>query len=471
MKKPNVLVIMPDTFRGDSLSCAGHPAVKTPNLDRLASMGVRFDAAYTSSPVCMSARSNCISGLYCHNTGQWNNVGRFPAGTRTYMNVLQESGYHTAHIGKSHYYKHSCKRVDRAPHLDDEKEFVQSMGHDDVFEVTGPWATVGTDSIYTDHLKQKGLVDVFRDDYIKRRKATFLGATWPSPLPEEDHMDSFICHTVIDYLKRYDDEKPFAVFVGIGGPHDPWDPPQAWADKFKNADVPEPLPLSPREEWLGEAALKYREEISGKPIDEDTWKAIRRLYYAKIAHIDSLIGEMLDALEAKGELNNTIIVFWSDHGDRLCDRGRLHKGVFLDESARIPLMLRMPGNPGAGTVCNSVVSINDIFPTILGAAGVEGVSSFGESLVPATRDSDTVFHDAVFGEIDFSGTRTTMIRTERHKMVIDANAETLQLFDMQEDPNELVNLAGREDMSDVEGGLKGRIFKWRLQTETVQPRK
>ena len=120
MKKPNILVIMPDTVRGDSLACAGHPAAATPNLDRIAAMGVRFDRAYSSSPVCMPARSNCISGLYCHNTGQWTNAGQFPAGTRTYMSVLRENGYRTAHIGKSHFYPHSNKRVDNAPHLDDE---------------------------------------------------------------------------------------------------------------------------------------------------------------------------------------------------------------------------------------------------------------------------------------------------------------------------------------------------------------
>jgi len=474
MNNPNILVIMPDTFRGDSLACAGHPAVRTPNLDRLAAMGVRFDRAYSTSPVCMPARSNCISGLYCHNTGQWNNFGRFPVGTRTYMNVLQDNGYHTAHIGKSHFYTHSSRRVENPPHLDDHKPFLQDMGHDDVFEVTGPWATVGCDSILTDYWKEKGLLDVFRDDYVRRRQSGPAGgvftATWPSPLREEDHMDSFICRTARDYLKTYDGEKPFAVFVGIAGPHDPWDPPRAWAEQFEDAEVPDPLPPSGPEEWLGRAALKYHEAETGTPLDGETWKAVRRLYYAKIAHIDSLVGDLLDTLEAEGRLDNTVILFWSDHGDRLCDRGRAHKGVFYDESARIPLILRLPGNAGAGTVCDSLVSINDIFPTVLEAAGVEPVPCFGTSLVPATRDPGTVFHDAVFSEITNGTEHRTLIRTDRYKLLIDGNAETLQLFDMQEDPHELLNLANREDMRELERELKERIFQWRLQTETVQPR-
>lgn len=208
--------------------------------------------------------------------------------------------------------------------------------------------------------------------------------------------------------------------------------------------------------------------LMGKARDWDTWKAMRRLYYAKMAHIDSLIGEILKTLEKKGELDNTVIIFWSDHGDRLCDRGKYAKGVFYDESSRIPVLLRLPGNPGAGTVCNSIVSINDIFPTVLETAGIEGVDSFGKSLVKAAYDAGVVLHEAVFSEITNGSEYQTMIRTDRYKMLIDGNAETLQLFDMHADRSELLNLAGREDMAEVQQDLKNRLLKWRLQTETVQ---
>jgi arylsulfatase A-like enzyme len=197
---------------------------------------------------------------------------------------------------------------------------------------------------------------------------------------------------------------------------------------------------------------------------------MRRLYYAKMAHIDSLIGTILDTLEAKGELDNTVIIFWSDHGDRLCDRGKYAKGVFYDESARIPIILRLPGNPGAGAVCRSIVSINDLFPTILDAAGIEGVPCFGASLVPATRDPEKRFHEAVFGEIRHGADHHTMIRTDQYKMLINQKQETLQLFDMVNDPDELQNLAGREDMATTEAALKARILTWLMQTTTVQAR-
>jgi len=468
-KKPNILVLMPDTWRGDTLGCGGHPAVQTPNLDKLAAMGVRFEQAYTSSPVCMPARTNCMSGLYCHNTGQWHNYGRFPVEAPTYMQFLQANGYQTAHIGKSHFYSHAHKPGESF-HLDQEKPFLHQMGHADVLETTGPWGTTGCHSIMTDAWEQKGLYSTFLADYTKRAKAGPFTATWPSPLPEAYHMDSFVGRTAVDYLNALPPDKPFAAFVGFGGPHDPWDPPEPWADKFKDLDVPEPIVPTPPEPWLGDAARAYHENEMGEAKAVETWQAIRRLYYAKMAHIDSLIGDIFECLEVKGELDNTVIIFWSDHGDRLCDRGRYAKGVFYDESARIPIILRLPGNPGAGGVCRSIVSINDLFPTILEAAGIEGVSCFGRSLVSATQDSETVFHDAVFGEVRHGEDHHTMIRTDRYKMLINQQLETLQLFDMVDDPDELQNLAGREDMAATESELTARILVWLLQTATVQDR-
>ncbi len=468
LRKPNILILMPDTWRGDTLGCSGHPAVKTPNLDRLASMGVRFEKAYSSSPVCMPARSNCMSGWYCHNTGQWHNHGRFPLHAPTYMRHLQENGYRTAHIGKSHFYPHSNARVENPPHLDSEKGYIHAMGHDDVLETTGPLATVGCNSIMTDEWNEKGLTDVFRADYCERNKQGPFNAFWPSPLDEKDHMDSFVGRTAIDYFKNRDKSQPFAAFVGFPGPHDPWDPPAVWADMYADVAVPEPLPPSPPDSWLSEAARTYHNRLMDEPKDQDTWQAMRRLYYAKCSHVDSLIGDLLDTLEEQGELDNTVIVFWSDHGDRLCDRGKYAKGVFFDESARIPIILRLPGNPGAGGVCNSVVSINDIFPTILEAAGIEGVDSFGESLLPAIEDPDQPLHDAVFSEISGQSGLLTMLRNNRYKMIIKNDSTTLQLFDMVQDPNELANLAGRADMAAIEQELKRKIFQWRLKTDIPQ---
>jgi choline-sulfatase len=470
MPKPNILVLMPDTFRFDTLGCAGHPTAKTPNLDRIAGMGVRFERAYSSSPICMTARSNCLSGLYCHNTGQWSNYGHLPSGSRTYMSLLRDNGYRTVQVGKSHLYGHGTPRGSpKLFHLDTMKEFMGSLGFDDVLETTGPLATCNTDSIMTDDWAGKGILDLYREDYAKRARAGGdRGALWPSPMPEDDHMDAFIGRTAVDYLKGYDRDEPFAMFVGFGGPHSPWDPPKSWAEKYRDADVPDPIPEPEKPAWLVGAAAAYHDAIIPAAIERETSRTIQRLYYAKVAFVDHWIGKILEALERKDMLDDTAIVFWSDHGDRLCDRNGLSKSVFFDDSVRVPMLLRLPGNPGAGTVCCPVCSINDLFPTILEAAGIKPPACFGTSLVRCTADPQAALHDAVFSEIAAHGHRSTMIRTARHKMVVNARSEVLQLFDMQEDSPELVNLAGRPDMAGVEQELEQRILRWRLATETDQ---
>jgi arylsulfatase A-like enzyme len=448
---------MPDTFRYDTLSCAGHPTVKTPHLDRIAGMGVRFTQAYSSSPICMTARSNCLSGLYCHNTGQWSNYGHLPGGSQTYMSLLRDNGYRTAQVGKSHLYGHGTpKGSPKLFHLDTMKDFMASLGFDDVLETTGPLATCNTDSIMTDDWAKKGILDLYRDDYAKRGKAGGdRGALWPSPMPEDDHMDAFIGRTAVEYLENYDRDEPFALFVGFGGPHSPWDPPEAWAEKYKDAEVPDPIPAPEKPSWLGEAAAAYHDAIIPDGIDRETSRTIQRLYYAKVAFVDHWIGNILDALERRGVLDNTTIVFWSDHGDRLCDRNGLNKCVFFDDSVRVPMIVRLPGNPGAGTVCSRLCSINDLFPTILEAAGIEPQACFGTSLARCAEDPQAALHDAVFSEIATRGRRRTMIRTERHKMVVDDHSEVVQLFDMP-------------DMAPLEQELRQRILRWRLATETEQ---
>ena len=134
--KPHVLILMTDQQRADCLGCAGHPLLRTPNMDRIAAEGVRFANAVTPSPICMSARASFISGLYCHNHGIWANRGQLPADDETYFHHLQSAGYTTAHVGKSHLYDHSGSR-----HLRDDEGYLHARGIEYVHETTGPWAT------------------------------------------------------------------------------------------------------------------------------------------------------------------------------------------------------------------------------------------------------------------------------------------------------------------------------------------
>lgn len=466
MQQPNILVLMTDQQRADCLGSAGHPHVRTPSLDRLAREGVRFEQFHTTCPICMPARSSCLSGLYCHNHGQWTNQGQLADGTQTFMTALRDAGYRTCHIGKAHLHAHHGDRD-----LREMVPFMNALGFDDVLESTGPWASLNTESIMTEEWREKGILEIFRQDYRERqrlRAQEHREALWPSPMPEGETLDDFVGRTAVKYLADYDRDAPFCTFVGFGGPHEPWDPPASWADRYDSVPPEEPLPSAEKPEWLPARAAAYADAVGGRKFLEHEWQSIRRLYYAKISHIDSWIGRILETLEQRGLLRNTFILMWSDHGERLCDRGGLHKMVFYDESVRVPLILRRPDGWGAGSVASGLCETTDLRPTLLDAAGLDPSGCLGTSLLPAMSAPEAPIHDAVFSEIDHFGFRATMVRDDRHKMVVDRHANVLQLFDIQNDPRELVNLAGRDDAASTVHDLQARILRWRLETDVPQ---
>jgi len=459
-RRPHVLILMPDQLRADCLSSAGHPVVRTPNIDRIAAEGVRFANAYTTSPVCMPARSSVLSGLFCHNHGQWWNYGHLPPDADTYLRHLKRAGYHACHVGKSHLYPHGIG------HLNDMLGFMRALGWDDCLETTGPWATVTTESIMTDHWREVGCLELFREDYRKRAACRPDQATWPSPMPEGETLDDFIGRTAVDYVSGYDRDEPLCLFVGFGGPHEPWDPPASWADRYDPAQTEPAKPLDRPGHWVGTAAREYQMDFRRHPaLPAEKISAVRARYYAKISHIDDWIGRILDEFEARGMLEDTCIVFWSDHGEMLGDKERLYKSVFYDEAAKVPLIVRRPGAAGAGATADGLASLVDIFPTVLELAGCEAAEgAFGRSLVGALDDPSAPIHDAVFSEI----LQYTMVRDARYKFALNRAGETIMLYDMAEDPEERNNLAGKADARGIEARLRGRLLRWLLETATDQ---
>jgi len=462
--RPRILIIMPDQLRADAMSCAGHPIVRTPNIDRIAAEGVRFSNTYSTCPICMPVRSSVLSGVYSHNHGQWHNYGELAGDADTYLRHLKNVGYRTCQVGKSHLYEHG-----KWPHLNDRLDFMHALGWDDVLETTGPWATTNTDSIMTDHWKEVGCLDTFRDDYKKRGETHGPGgreATWPSPMPEDEHMDAFVGRTAVEYVEGREDDGPLCLFVGFGGPHEPWDPPAPWAAQYDPADMGAAKPLDAPGDWVGEAGRDYQANFSIRPnMTKEMIAEIRARYYAKISHIDHWVGRILDTYEKRGWLENTCVIFWSDHGEMLGDKSRLFKQVFYEGSVSVPLIVRKPGKADAGAVCEGLTSLVDIFPTVLEAAGCEPKKgAFGRSLIPYGSDPAGEIHDAVFSEIN----EHTMIRDSRYKMAVNRTGDTIMLYDMIEDPDERANLAGKPDMTGVEARLRERLLRFLLETRTDQ---
>jgi len=457
--RPNILILMTDQQRADHLSCAGHPVLQTPNMDRIANEGMRFSQCCTCSPICMPARASFISGLYPHNHHMWHNSGSLPENEESLFRRLQDAGYRTAHIGKSHYYPHA------GDHLKDHEPYMHARGFDDIHETTGPWATCSTDSYMTDHWADLGLLDAFRDDYGKRRQHDGI-AVWPSPLPEEEFLDSYIGRTAKEYLQEYDDERPFCTFVGFGGPHEPWDAPGRYATMYDPAQMPEPIEPTDPNPWVPGDLVSARKRARHEGLTPEVIAALRANYAGKVSLLDDWFGEILGVLDDRGLADNTLVVFWSDHGEMAGDHQCLHKSLFYESSVMVPLMFRWPGHIDAGAMRENVTTTVDIPATILDLVGVDaGNRSQGKSLQPLMEERLADHREVVFSEICPAKFGHIMARTDGWKYVMSAHGDSVWLGDLTSDPEELNNLIGHPAYEELEAGMRDYVLRFLASTQ------
>jgi len=457
--RPHILFLFPDQLRADHLACAGHPAIRTPNIDRLAAEGVRFASAYTTSPLCTPTRHTLARGLYPHNSNCWMDPDCLDAGADTYMKRLQVAGFRTAMIGKAHFYWQ--EGVDLKPY----EPYMHALGFDDLYEAGGTWSNIGVETVYTDYLKERGLADVFdryysRLDRMSDVERRFLAE--PGPLPPEHVIDSWIGRKACDYVRSYDDDRPSFLFVGFQGPHEPFDAPGRYATMYDPADMPDPIEELPFGDWLPDRCRRYHRYAQYfQPGDPRRIKEIRANYCGKISLIDDQIGAILAAYEERGWLDNTVVILSSDHGDALGDHNRISKSMFFESMCHVPLTLRLPGGP-AEKVVDGLVEVVDLYPTLLELAGSE-IPRFhdGLSLLPLARGEVDSVRDDVLGEVHVQ----TMIRTRTAKYVADRSGDSLQLFDLEADPLEQTNLVGHPDYADLERDMRDRLLR-RLLSST-----
>ena len=451
---PHILILMPDQQRADCLSCAGHPQLRTPNMDRIAHEGVRFAQAITVSPVCMPARASFVNSLYPHNHGMWDNAGCMPPHDDTFFHHLQAAGYCTAHIGKSHYYSHGKGRMRHY------EPYMHARGLEYVHETTGPLATQRTQSYMTDLWERHGLYDDFKRDYAERGRLRSENPFFvrPSPLPVEFYLDSYVGQQAEAYLRNYRDDRPLCLFVGFPGPHEPWDAPGEYATMYDEAETPDPMPWPEDNRELPESIRTMDDFLPMNASTPENIRKVRASYYGRISLIDRWVGRILDACEETGMLEEMVIIFWSDHGDMLGDHRRLFKTTFHESSMRVPLILRWPGQSQQGATSDALVEIIDVYPTILAALGIEGSSRcLGRSLLPLLSDPDAPFRDCQLSEIHRAGERRLCLRTRAHKYAARQNGDGYMLYDLQDDPGEQHNLIGRN--ADLERGLRDQLLR------------
>ena len=460
MEKPNILFIMADQFRSDGLGKNGGWA-KTPALDRIAEEGINFTKCITNSPVCVPARVSLATGLYPHNTGVWSHmIYDLPEGTKTWMQELQTAGYRTSIFGKTHLHRH---RGD----LRDREYLMKSYGFEDIHEIGGPRANMALKSDMTDEWDRKGRWQPYIADY-QERFANKPYVARPSVQPLEDYADVYIAQKAKSYLENYEDTRPWFCMLSFGGPHEPWDTPEPYASMYDPDQMPRPIafPQSTGERPNGFLDVKLAEAPYAASLSEREIAELRANYAGNITLIDDQIGAILDSLEQRSILDNTIIVFTSDHGEMNGDCGLLYKETFLQSSVSVPLLIRTPETKKAansGYQYDGVVELMDIGPTLVElAGGTIRHKQFARSLLPVLQHHlEHTHRDIAISEIrgEF------MLQTSEWKMALNSNGEMYLLFNIQNDPEEQCNLAADPQFEREASLLKQCLLKRIIQTQ------
>lgn len=451
--KPNVLFIMTDQMRHDAIGSVGG-WTRTPNLDALASKGVLFEQCITTSPVCIPARISLQSGLYPHNTGVWENTHvSMPPEWSNWMPALRAAGYRTSVFGKTHLHPHSGDLRDR-------EDLVHEYGLDDIDEIGGPRASARVGSNMTDRWAELGLLDAYREDY-RRRFAVKPWVARPSVLPREEYADSYVGRSAREYLSSYDREEPWFCWVSFGGPHEPWDAPEPFASMYDPKEMPRPLDRGDTRTSEPRGALYERYERRPE-IPEEEILALRANYAGNVTLIDEEIGRIMEVVRRRGEEENTIVVFTSDHGEMNGDHGLLYKENFLDPAVRVPLIV-CPAGGSESRRTRALVELLDVGPTILDLAGVpvaEDRPGFGRSLADLVSGGTDRHREYVVSEL--SG--EVMVMTGNWKLVLNRDGAPYLLFDRYRDPNETRNLVGNPDAQRAIGELTALAARHQIST-------
>ena len=457
MGTPNILLLMTDQQRWDAMGCSGD-WVHTPNLDRIASEGVLFTNCVTTSPVCIPTRLSLATGLYPHNTGVWNNMNHtMPAETPTWMQAVRDAGYRTSLFGKTHLHPHNGDLRER-------EDLMNAYGLDDVDEIGGPRASAKVLSHMTADWEEKGLWDAYQADY-RERFSTKPHLVRPSTLGFENYADVYVGQQAKQYLQDYDRQEPWCCWVSFGGPHEPWDTPEPYASMYNPEDMPPAVQRPPTEERPRGHLDQLMQRVN-PTFEPGEIGRLRANYAGNVTLIDDQIGEILDTIAARGELENTVIVHTSDHGEMNGDYGLIYKSNFLNGAVRIPLLVRTPDNTNAGSSCDSPTEWIDIGPTLVEMAGSElEHRQFGKSLGPVLTAPETAHRDFAISEIQGE----IMLLNQQWKAALNKDGEVYLLFDVQNDPSETNNLAGKPEVSDVETALRLQILERLMQTQLGKP--
>lgn len=429
--RPNILLIMDDQHRFDFLGCAGASFVNTPNIDRLAARGVRFTQHTTNSPMCAPARVAFATGQQPARTGIVESDLYLPRSRPTIYQHFRDHEYRVGLIGKA-----DLAKFDRYNGVRGDRPCTFMWGFTHPFECEGKIhasRAVKPLGPYTKYLNDKGLLRTFVEDYKRRGESGWLvAASHDSALDAEDVEDAFIGRRAAQWIREMDTDFPWFLTVNFVGPHDPFDPPTEYADRYRNAPMPDPIRVDDtnRPTWL-------RARHVGASVEDIAHT--RRQYCALIELIDAQVGEVLSSLDARGLTDNTYIVFTSDHGEMLGDRGLYRKSVMYDQALRVPLIVAGPGIEGE-RASDALVEGIDLNPTLVELAGLPAQLELdARSFAGVLRGETDAHHDSTVSFLN----NCRAVRTQQYKYIETFN-DTFELYDLDADPEERRNIAEHE---------------------------
>ena len=417
MTQPNIVLIMADQLSPQFTGVYGHMQAITPNIDALAGRGARFDAAYCNSPLCAPSRFSFMSGQLVTRIAAYDNASEFPAAIPTFAHYLRSAGYRTCLAGKMHFV---------GP---DQLHGFEERLTTDIYPADHAWTP--------DWELPDERIDSFYHNMDAVRNAGVAATTFQYEYDEETAF--FARRRIFEYAM--DKVAPFCMVCSFIHPHDPYVARPEWWDLYDHDAID--MPGSPDATDPHSQRVMKGIEADLDDFTDDQVRNARHAYLANTSYFDSKVGAILQALEESDQLDNTVVIVTSDHGDMLGERGLWYKMTFFEHSARVPLIVAGPG-VAQGAV-DAPCSLVDLLPTFLDIAGIAadpGLALDGVSLWPAATGGAPA-QDQAIGEYCAEmapAAPVFMIRRGRWKY-IHCDADPAQLYDLQADPDELVNLA------------------------------
>jgi arylsulfatase A-like enzyme len=461
-ERPNIIFIITDQQRYDTIAALGYPHMITPCLDRLVEEGTTFSHCFVTAASCAPARASLFTGYYPHTTGILKNADLW---RHSWIELLKESGYRTVNVGKMHSYPyHTPLGFDERYVVENKDRYLEERYYFDEWDKG---------------LRARGLVKQQRELYRKLPDYHERMGAFEWELPEDAHPDVFVGQMAQWWIESYPRTQPLFLEIGFPGPHPPYDPVPRYAEPYLKQKLPI---LEVTEEELASqppplvAMREHNRQVDHdsvihllKPTPEQRHRQ-RAYYLANVTMIDEQVQQILSALQAKGYLDNAVVIFTSDHGDCLGDHGHSQKWTMYDAVTRVPLVVWSSGLSSRGRV-DALCQQMDLGPMILELAGVQPPASLeAVSLRPALQNHawpgrSHVFaeqaRDGILQETDFM----TMVRSRDWKLVHFLDEPFGQLFDLAADPHELKNLWDAPSAAGQKQKLLAVLREWRIRSQ------